>query len=107
MSPNGVQERPILTITESVASVLRDAAKDHSIEDVVVRFAVVEDSGRLAHMVAIEQVPANGDAIFEQHGITIVVGVDQVPLLAGAHFDSHEVNGEQRLTALNPNIPPQ
>ncbi|MGK2964386.1 MAG: HesB/IscA family protein [Tepidiformaceae bacterium] len=104
MTQNTVQEPPIVTITESVADRLREAAKSANVPDVIVRFSLQEEPTGLAHKIALEVTPAAEDVVFEQHGITIVVEPQQVPQLNGAHFDFEVIDGQSRLTVVNPNL---
>lgn len=104
MTQESVKEPPILTITESVADRIREAARNADASEVVVRFSLQEEPAGLAHKIGLETSPATGDIVFEQHGLTMVVEPGQAPLLNGSHFDFEEVDGQPRLVVANPNL---
>jgi len=104
MTQDSVKEPPIVTISESVADRLREAAQNANVEDVVVRFSLQEEQGGIAHKIGLERSTGPGDIVFEQYGLTMVVEPQQAPMLTGAHFDYTEVDGRAQLTVANPNL---
>jgi iron-sulfur cluster assembly protein len=106
MIRDGTWETPIVTVTESVAEALRQAAEEASIDinEVVIRFSLQQGGDGIAHSIGLEGAPEEGDVVFEQHGLTMVVNEELVPVLSGAHFEYADRESGAQLMVTNPNL---
>lgn len=104
MSQSDAMERPIITVTEEAAAVIKAACAQDPISSSVVRFSVERQGDSLVHGIRLEAETAPDDVIFEQHDLTMAVHQDQVPLLAGTSIDYRSEGAGGRFVVANPNL---
>lgn len=77
----------VITLTEKAAEELKKLAKQHNIEDVVLRVqAIPGGCSGISYSMGFDEV-REGDTVIEQHGIKIVVDQNSVPFINGAEID--------------------
>lgn len=109
MNENSHNPAPVLTLSESAAGRIKDLFEQNNLSDAALRVFLREDQGQIAHGIAPETNISQQDAVFEQHGLTVVVDQGTVPALQGAHVDyeGDAGDGAGAFTVSNPNLETQ
>lgn len=102
MSQPEVLKRPVLTITEDAATVIRSACEEQSAR--LVRFSVAVQGDSVVHGITLDVEPAPEDVVFEQHDLTLAVNREQVPLLQGTKIDYEGDTADGHFVVANPNL---
>ena len=80
---NGV----VITLTEKAAEELKKLAKQHNIEDIVLRVqAIPGGCSGISYSMGFDEV-REGDTVVEQHGIKIAIDQNSLPFINGAEID--------------------
>lgn len=93
----------MVTLSPTAADKLRAILVEENAADKGLRIRVIPGgcSGYSYDMVFDD--PADGDQVFEAHGLRLVVDQDSLPLLSGAEIDFKEELGHAGFTINNPN----
>ena len=93
----------MVTLSSTAADKLRAILIEEKAEDKGLRIRVVPGgcSGYSYDMIFDQ--PAEGDQVFEAHGVKLLVDGDSLPLLQGAEIDFKEEIGHEGFTINNPN----
>ncbi len=93
----------MVTISDTAADKLRAILIEEKAEDKGLRIRVVPGgcSGYSYDMIFDEA--AEGDQVFEAHGVKLLVDGESLPLLQGAEIDFKEEIGHEGFTINNPN----
>ncbi len=93
----------MLTLSNTAAEKLRTILVEENAEEKGLRIRVVPGgcSGYSYDMIFDEK--AEGDQVFEAHGVKLIVDGDSLPLLEGAEIDFKEEIGHEGFTINNPN----
>ena len=77
----------VITLTEKAAEELKKLARQHNIEEIVLRVqAIPGGCSGISYSMGFDEV-RDGDIVVEQHGIKIVVDQNSVPFINGAEID--------------------
>ncbi len=102
MSQPEVLERPVITVTEQAAAIIKSACEEQSAK--LVRFTVSLQGENVVHGISLEMDPAPEDVVFEQHDLTMAVNKEQVPLLKGTEIDYLGEDAAGHFVVANPNL---
>lgn len=102
MSQPDTLERPVVTITEQAATVIKSACEEQSAK--LVRFSVALQGDSVVHGITLEMAAAPEDVLFEQHDLTLAVNREQVPLLQGTEIDYRGDTPDGHFVVANPNL---
>ncbi len=91
---------PVVEITEAAANWLRG----HFGESGVVRLVFHIRDDLPTHGLMLENAPADGDVVVEQHGLTLVVDAATVELVRGSSIEYVDDDPDSPLDVYNPNI---
>ena len=77
----------VITLTEKAAEELKKLAKQHNIEDIVLRVqAIPGGCSGISYSMGFDEV-REGDTVVEQHGIKIAIDQNSLPFINGAEID--------------------
>lgn len=77
----------VITLTEKAAEELKKLAKQHNIEDIVLRVqAIPGGCSGISYSMGFDEV-RDGDTVVEQHGIKIAIDQNSLPFINGAEID--------------------
>lgn len=91
---------PVVEITEAAANWLRG----HFGEDGVIRLVFHIRDEAPVHGLMLEDAPADGDVVVEEHGLTLVVDAATIEFVRGSSIEYVDGDPESPIDVYNPNI---
>ncbi len=103
MTRNQTQERPIVTVTDQAALVLKAACEQMDPPASVVHFGMVPQGDSVSYQLRLTTEPAPSDVVFEANDLTLAVAEGQIDAIQGTELD-YVPDGEQgSFVVTNPN----
>jgi iron-sulfur cluster assembly protein len=94
----------IVVLTEAAALQIKDMMKEHDEADALLRVAVKGGGcSGLSYGMGFESEVAEGDSLFEQHGIKVIVAKNDAAILNGTKIDYKQSMMGGGFTIDNPN----
>lgn len=102
---DGPSDGPLVTLTPAAAGRVRELLAE--VDEASVRLRVaIEKKGRPHHVVSLSDETEEGDILFEDNGVAIVVAALHASLIRGATVDYIGDGDRGRFEVSNPNLVP-
>ena len=104
MQNQNVEQTVVINLTEKAAEELKKLAKQHNIEDIVLRVqAVPGGCSGISYSMGFDEI-REGDTVIEQHGIKIAVDQNSLAFINGAEIDYVVTPFGEGFKINNPNV---
>lgn len=94
----------MINVTPMAADKLKDVLIEEGHADGALRVIVVPNENGAQYMLAIEEEAQEGDLVFHENGVKVLVDAESAPLLDGAEIDYTEGLMRSGFVITNPNI---
>ncbi len=98
----------MITLTPEAAQLIRESAKQTSMQGMPLRVAVtLTPTGEFHYALGFDDTNREGDNLFTTEGIDVVVAPQSMEQLNGTVIDYVDIEGKKEVIFINPNDPAQ